>query len=234
MSRAGELGIWVVVGSSHRLTGDHKPHNCTYVIDNHGTLIDRYDKRFCAGNSDGTEGDLAHYSPGNHSCVFEVDGIRCGTLICHEYRYPELYRDYERQDVKLVFHSYHAAHVTGDRLRFMQEQVGLQFHDLNNGTTLPEITMPAAMHAAAADNYVWISCSNSSAPQSCWPSFAVRPDGVIVGQLQRNESGVLVTEIDPTMQYYDSTTHWRRRAMRGILHSGNLVADSRSDDRTSL
>jgi len=232
--RASELGIWVVLGSSHRLTGNHKPHNCIYVIDNQGTLVDRYDKRFCAGNPESTEGDLAHYSPGNHSCVFELNGIRCGTLICHEYRYPELYRDYARQNIQLVFHSYHAGHISNERMRFMQEQVGFQFHDLNKGSTLPEITMPAAMHSAAADNYLWISCSNTSAPQNCWASFSVRPDGVIVGQLKRTEPGILITEIDPMLKHYDSTKHWRGRAMRGIFHSGELREDPRSADRTSL
>ena len=28
---AGELGLWVVLGSSHRLSGHHKPHNSVYV-----------------------------------------------------------------------------------------------------------------------------------------------------------------------------------------------------------
>ena len=32
--------------------------------------------------------------------------------------------------------------------------------------------------AEAANNHVWISCPNSSARQSCWPSFFVRPGGV--------------------------------------------------------
>jgi len=30
---ARELGVWVVVGSSHPLSGRHKPHNSLYVID---------------------------------------------------------------------------------------------------------------------------------------------------------------------------------------------------------
>lgn len=102
---AGELRLWTVLGSAHRLTGDHKPHNSLYVIDADGRLADRYDKRFCSGDADGTTGDLAHYTPGDHSTVFTVKGVRCGALICNDYRYPELYRDYRRQDVQLVLHS---------------------------------------------------------------------------------------------------------------------------------
>jgi deaminated glutathione amidase len=29
---ARELGIWVLLGSTHRLTGQHKPHDSVYVI----------------------------------------------------------------------------------------------------------------------------------------------------------------------------------------------------------
>lgn len=56
---ARELGLWVVLGSSHRLTPPHKPHNSLHVIDDRGRLLDRYDKRFCTGDCHGKTGDLA-------------------------------------------------------------------------------------------------------------------------------------------------------------------------------
>jgi hypothetical protein len=96
---ARELRLWVLLGSSHRLSGDHKPHNSVYVIDDRGTIVDRYDKRFCAGDPSGRSGDLAHYSPGDHPSVFSIRGIRCGVLICHEYRYPERERPAEAAGV---------------------------------------------------------------------------------------------------------------------------------------
>ena len=48
---AREYRMWVVLGSNHRLTGKHKPHNSLYVIDDKGRLVDRYDKMFCTGNN---------------------------------------------------------------------------------------------------------------------------------------------------------------------------------------
>jgi predicted amidohydrolase len=45
---AGELGMWVVIGGNHRLTGDRWPHNSLWVINDRGELVDRYDKRFCS------------------------------------------------------------------------------------------------------------------------------------------------------------------------------------------
>ena len=231
---ARELRLWVILGSTYRLTGRHKPHNSLYIITARGELCDRYDKMFCAGDGTGKSGDLAHYSPGSHFSDFSIAGVRCGALICHDYRYPELYREYKRRGVALMFHSYHAGHVTPVRLRAMREGVGLQLHRINHGATLPEITMRAAMHADASNNYMWISCSNSSARESCWPAFFVRPDGVITGRLRRHTAGVLISTVDTRRRFYDSTAAWRDRAMRGVFHSGAVVQDKRSKNRTVL
>src|SRR5258708_2659554 len=70
---AGELGLWVVVGSSHRLTPPHRPHNSLYVISDRGELATRYDKRFLSH----TEINDWH-TPGRRPCVFEVGGWRFG------------------------------------------------------------------------------------------------------------------------------------------------------------
>ncbi|MDX1523336.1 MAG: carbon-nitrogen hydrolase family protein, partial [Anaerolineae bacterium] len=50
---ARKLRLWVILGSAHRLSGDHKPHNSLYIINDAGHLIDRYDKMFCAGDAAG-------------------------------------------------------------------------------------------------------------------------------------------------------------------------------------
>ncbi len=146
---AGQCRLRVMLGSTHRLTGPHQPHNSLYIINDHGTLVDRYDKRFCAGDRAGKTVGLAHYSPGNHLSVFAMQGVQCGALICHDCRYPELYRDYKRQGVQLMFHSYHAGHITPKRFQGMRDTVRERLQTLNPGSTLPGITMPATMHAAA-------------------------------------------------------------------------------------
>ena len=235
LARAGELGLWVVLGSTHRLSDGNKPHNSLFIIDAAGRLIDRYDKRFCAGTSQPEPfGDLANYSPGDHPTVFTINGVRCAVLVCHEYRYPELYRELGTNGAQVVFHSFNAGHVTPERYAEMSGYVGRHLHRLNRGSTLPEITMIAALHAGAADNHVYISASNTSAPISCWPSFFVRPDGVITGRLRRHVPGVLITTIDTGAEFYDSTVNWRERAKTGIFHSGELVSDPRSAARTNL
>jgi deaminated glutathione amidase len=231
---ARQLRLWVVLGSAHQLSGSHKPHNSLYVISDSGQFVERYDKRFCSGDPGGRSGDLAHYSPGSHFSVWSIDGVRCGALICYDYRYPELYREYKKGGVQLVFHSFHAAHVSASRIDKIGAAIGTGFGKLNPAAThtYPGITMPAAMTAAAACNHVWISCPNSCAPESLWPSFFVRADGITTGRLRRNVSGVLVSTVDTEQELYDSTAGWREQAMAGVLHSGTVVSDPRSDDRT--
>jgi predicted amidohydrolase len=231
---AKEQGVWIVLGSTHKLSNGNKPHSSLYIINNKGKIIDWYDKRFCSGAAQSNTGDLVYYTPGNHFVVFEINGIKCGTLVCHEYRYPELYREYEKREVQLIFHSYHTGNINKQRYKEMQDYVGGELWNFNNGSTLPEITMPAAMHMAAANNYMWISCPTSCAKQSCWSSFFVRSDGVITGKPKKNITGVLISEIDTETKYYDSTIAWRKRAMEGIFHSGMIVEDERSDTRTKL
>ncbi len=234
MNCAKELRLWVVVGSAHPLSAPHKPHNCSYIIDDNGVLADRYDKLFCAGDALGMTGDLAHYSPGNHFAVFDIKGVRCGALICHDYRYPELYREYKQRGVQLMFHSYHAGGASADRYQEISDYVGAENRHLMAGDTLPGITMPAGMIASASNNYVWISCPNSSAKISCWPSFFVRPDGVITGIVDLHKTGILLSTVDTDAEFYDSTVACRNQAIHGIYHSGEVVEDARSESRTAL
>ena len=46
-------------------------------------------KRFCTGSRTRVEDDLSHYSPGTRFVLFQVNGVRCGLQICHDFRYPE-------------------------------------------------------------------------------------------------------------------------------------------------
>ena len=232
---AQRLTLHVVVGSTHRLTRPHKPHNSVYVVGPDGAVLDRYDKLFCAGPASADAGDLAHYSSGDHFCTFDVGGVTCGVLICHDYRYPELYRQYTRRGVQVMLHSYHAGNASPERWADMHAQTGPENHRFHGGVgTLPGITMPATMVSMAANNHVWISASNTSARQSCWPSFVVRPDGVMVGRLRRNRAGLLITRMDTAVAHYDSTAAWRDRSIDGLYRSGPAISDPRSADRTTI
>ena len=206
--------LWVVIGANHRLTGKHKPHNSLYVIDGKGQLVDRYDKMFCTGRNR-NYGDLSHYRPGEKFVTFDVRGVRCGLLICNDFRYPELFLEYKRRGVELMLVSFHNARGT--------KQVYDKYM----------IYVPPTLQSAAASNYFWISASNGTA-RHAWPSFVVDAEGVIIDRARPHRPAVLINTIDTKVKLYDASGVWRDRCMTGVLHSGTLVEDPRSKDRTAL
>ena len=100
---ARELGLWVVVGSSHRLTPPHRPHNSLYVISDRGEVATRYDKRFLSHTE-----ITGWHTPGREPCVFEVDGWRFGCALCIEVHFPEVFREYAELGVDCVLFSAYA------------------------------------------------------------------------------------------------------------------------------
>lgn len=211
---AADLDLWVVIGCNHRLTGDHRPHNSLYVIDPRGRIVDRYDKMFCTGADCGDQ-DLKHYSPGSAFATFDVDGVRCGLLICHDYRYPELFREYKRRGVEMMLVSFHNAGMTADRDK----------HYL--------MSVPATLQAAAASNFFAVSATNG-ARRYAWPSFLVNQEGWVVDRAPRHRAAALINTIDTEPDLYDASAHWRDRCLTGTYHSGTVVQDPRSDVRTDL
>jgi predicted amidohydrolase len=220
MRRARALGLWVVLGSMHRLGDGLKPHNCAYVIDPRGRIHDRYDKLFCTGNREETKSDLLHYSPGDHFVTFRVRGFVCGVLICHDFRYPEVYREYRRRGADVIFHSFH--------------QGGFSLEKARAKGRIHAAVVPAAMQTYAGVNHQWISAANSSRPHSAWPAFTVQPDGMIARQLRPERPGVLITRCGALERYDDSSRSWRDRALAGVLHSGTSVDHPRSRRRRAL
>lgn len=206
LALAKQCGLWVVLGSTHRLTGGHKPHNSLYVINPEGQLVDRYDKRFC------TAGDLKHYSPGNHFVVFEVNGVKCGLLICHDYRYPELYREYARRGVRLMLHSFYNSGKTNQAVRRKLAREYAQVHASMNG--------------------IFASYTNTSRRWS-WPACLAAPDGRILAALPQNQGAVMINEVNIHRKFNDASRRFRADALGGKLHSGQAIDDPRSKDRTS-
>lgn len=97
---AGQLGLWVVVGGNHQLTAPHWPHNSLWVIDDHGRLVDRYDKRWLSNS------EVHHfYTPGVAPCTFVIDSFRFGCLLCVEIQFPELWLEQNALDVDCVLFS---------------------------------------------------------------------------------------------------------------------------------
>ena len=211
---AAKLQLWVVLGCNHRLSSPHKPHNSLYVIDDRGQLVTRYDKLFCTGKNT-RDGDLRYYSPGWNFVTFQTRNVRCGLLICHDFRYPELFREYKRLDVDLMLVSFHCAGMT------------------RQGFAHYQYSVPATIQAAAASNYYSVSVTNGTR-RYAFPSLVVDAEGKLIARAPAHRNAVLVNQIDTRQRLYDASADWRDRCMNGIYHSGKCVDDVRSRTRTEL
>ena len=203
---ASKLKIWVIIGSHHFEENNKLQYNCLWIIDENGKICNRYDKRFCTGK----HGELDHYyyKPGQKSVQFKIKDIKCGLLICHEWRYPELYREQKQMGTELIFQSYY----DGNMSAIDYKKDGKEMGNLITGT----------VKGNAANNYLWISASNTSKRESCFASFVARPDGRILHQLKRNVTGILISKVNLSNTFMDPSGPWRERAYSGILHSACL------------
>ena len=203
---AGELGLWVVLGSTHPLTEPNKPHNCLYLINAEGRMADRYDKRFC------TPGDLAHFTPGNRFITFTLNGVTCSLLICFDLRFPELYRELYKRGVQCIFQSFYNAR--------------------QKGPSVHTHIMRQTMQCHAATNHFWVSMTNSSGPYSPYPSCLIQPDGVIASQLRPNRPGMMINTVDLQRDFYDPMADFREIAIAGKLTNGPASLDDPRSQNT--
>ncbi len=209
MALAAKLKLWVVLGSTHRLTEPNKPHNSLYLINAEGKIVDRYDKRFC------TLGDLRRMTPGNRFVNFTIKGVKCSLLICFDLRFPELYRQLYKEGVNCIFQSFYNAR--------------------QKGPSVHTHIMRQTMQCRAATNHLWMSCANSSGYYSPYPSCFIRPDGKIVQQLRMNRPDIMVNSVELKRKFYDPMVGFRDMVLAGALGNGEKpISDRRSKNTTSL
>jgi predicted amidohydrolase len=209
LALTGKLHLWVVLGSTHRLTEPNKPYNSLYLVNPKGTIVDRYDKRFC------TPGDLRRLTPGNRFAYFTINGVKCSLLICFDLRFPELYRQLYKQKVNCIFQSFYNAR--------------------QKGPSVHTQIMRQTMQCRAATNHFWVSMSNSSGYYAPYPSCFIQPDGRIARQLRPNRPGLMVNTVDLNKKFYDPMVDFRDMAIKGKLSNGpKIVKDPRSRNTTIL
>jgi predicted amidohydrolase len=192
---AKEFGLWIIVGTHYFDPEFRLPTNSLFVFDPSGSINTRYDKRVLAGAPG--EIDQKHFKAGAHPAIFTINGIKCGLIICHEWRYPELFREYKALGVEIIFHSFYDGNLT--QADYQSE--GIELGSLISGT----------MRDRAANNYLWISTSNTSTPEQTFPSALIRPDGRVHSMCNRNTTELIISEIDFAKEYIDPSRYGRLR-----------------------
>jgi hypothetical protein len=95
------------------------------------------------------------------------------------------------------------------------------------------VIMPISAQAHAATNYFYMSLTNSSAAES-WPCQFITPDGLVQNKLAENIKGILISDLDISMKFYDASKEFRQDAIKGKLNSGVTVNDTLSKKRTGI
>jgi predicted amidohydrolase len=104
---AGELGIWLVIGSLCLKSGDPDGRfvNRSFLVGPDGTVRARYDKIHMfdvdVGGSESYR-ESAAYRPGERAVVAEAGGLRLGLTVCYDLRFPHLYRDLAKAGAEAI------------------------------------------------------------------------------------------------------------------------------------
>jgi predicted amidohydrolase len=97
-SLSKELDVNIIAGS---VVNEKKEgvYNTAYIFDRKGKCIAEYDKThlFSYMNED------EHFKKGEKVTTFELDGIKCGIIICYDIRFLELIRTLTLQGIKILF-----------------------------------------------------------------------------------------------------------------------------------
>ncbi|MDO9456473.1 carbon-nitrogen hydrolase family protein [Nocardioides sp.] len=201
---AGELRLWVVLGSAHPLTPPRWPHNSLYVISDEGRLVDRYDKRFVSHTE-----VTRFYTAGSEPVVLDVDGFRFGCAICIEVNFPEVFVEYAGLGVDCVLLSAYPV----------------------DATFAVKARAHAAIHctwvalATPSDTASFIA-SALYAPNGDVVDEVEGAEGLLVADLDRSapELDVALTKAKP----------WRAMVSADPAYRSGAPDDPRSVDRTTL
>lgn len=97
-SLAKSCGVHIVGGSVAVRDGERAANRC-YVFRRDGTLIADYDKThlFSPAKED------RFFRKGDHTAVFQLDGVKCAVAVCYDLRFPELFRRCALEDAAVMF-----------------------------------------------------------------------------------------------------------------------------------
>jgi omega-amidase len=95
---AKDKEINIVAGSIPSLE-EGKVFNTSYIFDRSGSKIGSYQKIHLFKLME----EHNYIESGSKHCVFMLDGIKCGIIICYDLRFPELTRKLALEGIQLLF-----------------------------------------------------------------------------------------------------------------------------------
>jgi deaminated glutathione amidase len=178
---ARALRVTIDIGSALVLRGDGKVANRQLLIGPDGEIAASYDKLHMF-DVDLPTGETAResevYEPGDRAVVADVEDVRFGLTICYDLRFPALYRALALAGAKVMTIPAAFTRPTGEA----HWEVLMRARAIETGS----FVLAAAQGGFHEDR------------RGTWGrSIVVGPWGEIVGQLDHDEPGVLIADIDP-------------------------------------
>jgi predicted amidohydrolase len=178
---AGELGVWIALGSASVASGDGRAFNRSILFKPDGKIVARYDKiHLFDVQLGGTETyrESATFAPGAEAVMAEgPQGARLGLTICYDVRYPELYRALGSAGSEIIFVPAAFTKPTG----MVHWEVLLRARAIETGAFI----VAAAQGGVHEDG------------RSTWGhSTIVGPWGEVIATLDHDNPGVLIADID--------------------------------------
>lgn len=159
-----------IIAGSVPMSRDGKVYNTSIAINKEGQIVSMYDKVHLFGLFKEEE----FFAPGNNFKAFDLDGVCCGSTICYDLRFPELFRHLALQGAKIIFCPAEWPSARGDIWRLLAQ-------------------------ARAAENHTFVVAVNCAGTFKGAPFFGhsmlVAPSGKILAEAGEQEE-IISCEID--------------------------------------
>lgn len=180
---AAELGVWLSIGSALVLREDGQAANRQMLIGPDGAVVATYDKLHMF-DVDLPTGETAResevYTPGDRAVAAQTPFGPLGLTICYDMRFAALYRALATSGVKVITVPAAFTRPTGEA----HWEILLRARAIETGSFI----LAAAQGGFHEDG------------RGTWGhSIAIGPWGEILGQLDHDEPGVLLVDIDPAL-----------------------------------
>lgn len=177
---ASELGVWLHIGSHAIALGEEKAANRAFLFSSNGELVTTYDKihMFDVDLDNGESWrESKVYQPGEHSRLVDTGYAKLGMSICYDIRFPQLYREY----------ALNGAEILSAPAAFTRQTGKAHWHIL--------------MKARAIENGAFLIAAaqggdHDDGRETFGHSLVVNPWGEVIAELQHDEPGILIADID--------------------------------------
>lgn len=182
-----------IIAGSVPMRRDGKVYNTSMAIDKTGKLVNFYDKVHLFGLFN----EERFFAPGNNFQAYDLDGVCCGSTICYDLRFPELFRHLALQGAKIIFCPAEWPTARGDIWRLLAQ-------------------------ARAAENHTFVVAVNCAGEFKGAPFFGhsmvVAPSGKILAEAGTDEAIVSctidLTEIDKVRSRLNALADVRKELIR--------------------